>query len=564
MRAAHDGSGFTLHYFQLMLGSQYFQEVMANSLNFAITVTAACTVIAYPLALLMSRYALPCKSVLHALLLLPLILPPFVGVLGVRQIFGYLGTINATLIQMGLIAEPIRWLGKSQYVGVIILQVVHLVPILYLSISASLKNSQRSLEEAAAVCGASPWRVLTTITLPLSFPGWFAGSVMVFIASFTDLGTPLLFEYRHVIPVQIFNMLSDANENRVGYSFVVFTCVVCIALFYLARAASGRAGYSSGGRIHGSASATTLSRFTTAITLVIITSYIAITLLPHLGVFLLSISGRWFMTALPDEITFKYYIELFKHPLTLQSMRNSVVLSVIATGLTVVVGFVIALRVARAESPSEKRYGALLETLSLLPLVVPGIVFAFGYVGAFAGTWLDSRMNPFPLLVAAYLVRRSPYMVRSVSAGMSEVSKAMEDAGATLGATPFQVARLITIPLIRRHIIAGGLLTFVYCVLEVSDGLLLALEEKFYPVSKAMYALMARPDGVELASALGVVVMVCMGCAFFMAEYLLTPRTHPPTKDRMLEPLPPTPKPPHLSRATCDKGSRVRLVGGNH
>ena len=518
LRAFYGEEGFTLRFFYLMISSEYFQEVIANSLNFAIIVTLFSSLIAYPIAFLMTRWDFKGKPLLHSLLLLPLILPPFVGVLGVRQIFGYLGTVNTFLIHLHILEKPIRWLGSNQSAGIITLQVVHLVPILYLSVAASLKNSQKALEEAASVAGAPQLRTLAKITIPLSLPGWFAGAVLVFVASFTDLGTPLLFEYRHVIPVQIFNMLSDLHENRVGYSFVVFTCSVSLLLFFLAQSSFGDRAFHSGGRTQTNYSGAKLPSLGYVIALPLLLTYIGVTLLPHLGVLALSFSERWFMTALPEALTLQHYNELLHHPLTLTSIKNSILLSLIATLLCGVVGFYVAFRSIRQPSIS----ASCLEILTLVPLIVPGIVFAFGYVGAFSGTAIDSRINPFPLLIAAYLIRRSPYMVRSVSAGLQEVSKAMEEAGATLGASPLRVSLTITFPLVMRHTLSGALLTFAYCFLEVSDGLLLALEEKFYPVSKAMYTLIARPDGIELASALGVVVMVMMGSVFFLAEYLTT------------------------------------------
>jgi ABC-type Fe3+ transport system substrate-binding protein/ABC-type molybdate transport system permease subunit len=160
-----------------------------------------------------------------------------------------------------------------------------------------------------------------------------------------------------------------------------------------------------------------------------------------------------------------------------------------------------------------------IEVLSLIPLAVPGIVFAFGYIGAFSGTVLDNRINPLPLLLAAYSIRRLPAMVRSAHAGLQEASVALEEAAVVLGATPSMTARRIILPLVSRHILVGAILTFAYSMIEVSDSILLAMEVRFYPVSKAIYILMGRPDGVELASALGTVVMLVMFAAFYGAEW---------------------------------------------
>lgn len=507
---------FSLHYFRLMLSSDIFRDVLFNSMNLAIGVTIASTIIAYPLALLMSRFSLPARGILHALLLLPLVSPPFVGALGIRQIFGRFGAVNIMLLDMGVIPKPFQWLGGGGVAGILALQTIHLVPILYLTISASLRSAHISLEEAARVSGASQLRVLRSIIIPLSFPGWFAGASLVFIASFTDLGTPLIFEYRTVIPVQIYNMLSDLHENPVGYSFVVFTCVVCITLFLLSRSALTEGSYAGSMRAKQARISSSLSPLTRLIALPLLVTYIGLALLPQISVLLIACAKEWFFTTLPTAWTLHNFSTVLTHPMTSHSLLTSLWLSLAASGLTMVLGIFTALVITRGRGITP----GLFEILSLLPLAVPGIVFAFGYIGGFAGTPLDNRINPFPLLIAAYAIRRLPAMVRSATAGLQEANIALEEAASVLGATPWTTTRRILLPLISRHIIVGGILTFAYSMIEVSDSLLLALEVKFYPVSKAIYALTARPDGLELASALGSIVMGIMLAAFFGAEWI--------------------------------------------
>ena len=517
LRAFLVNGTISLTYFQVMLGSEYFREVILNSLNLALCVTLLTSCIAYPIALLMTRYALPRPALLHAGLLLPLVVPPFVGVLGIRQLLGRFGTLNLLLLDAGVIDQPIEWLGGGNLFGIVVLQVLHLVPIMYLSLAASLRNVHVTLEEAATIAGAHPWQILRRITIPLSLPGWFAGAVLVFVSSFTDLGTPLVFEYRNVIPVQVYNMLSDLNENPVGYSFVVLTCILCLITFYAAQSVTLQGSFAGTGRSKQDAVTHSLSSTTTKVLAAALSSYIAISLAPHLGVLLLSVSDRWFMSALPEKWTLLHFVEVLRHPMTARSLFNSLWLSLLATFLTAISGYACAHILVRSRMRGKWFY----EICSLLPLAVPGIVFAFGYLGAFSGTILDSRLNPFPLLVAAYIVRRMPSMTRSASAGLQEATVVMEEAALMVGAPPSVISRRIVFPLIRRHVIAGSILTFAYSMLEVSDGLLLAMEEKFYPVSKAMYSLIGRPDGIELASALGVIVMFLMVIAFASSEAVM-------------------------------------------
>jgi iron(III) transport system permease protein len=497
-----------------MFQAELYRDILFNSVNLALSVTALATLIAYPLALILSRYRLPAQSGLHTLLLLPLIVPPFVGVLGVRQLFSRFGSVNCALMNLNITESPINWLGRGGAIGIIGLQTIHLVPLLYLTISASLKNAHVSLEEAALVTGASRWRILRKVIIPLSMPGWFAGATLVFIGSLTDLGTPLVFEYRDVLAVQIYNMLSDLNENPVGYAFVVSTCFMSIALFSLSKASVAYGSFAGSGRARQGISARSLPMLTTLVVIPSVAIYAGVALLPQLVIILLSLSGEWFMSVFPSQWTLHHFAEVVQHPLTTRSLVISIALSFIASIFTIVLGFLTAYNIRKGS----RTIRALLEVCSIAPLAIPGIVFAFGFIGAFAGTLLDNRMNPFPLLIAAYTIRRVPAMVRSAYAGLQEANQSLEEAAYMVGASGFVTMRRIVFPLIGRHLLVGGILTFAYSMIEVSDSLLLALEARFYPVSKAMYALMGRPDGVEVASALGVIVMVVMAGAFTISD----------------------------------------------
>jgi iron(III) transport system permease protein len=519
IRAVWVDNEITLHFFKLMVTTESLREVLFNSLNLAITVTLISGLIGYVLAFVMSRYPIPLAMPLHTLLLLPLIAAPFVGVLGVRQLFSRFGSLNLLLLDLGLLHSPIDWLGGGGVLGIVALQTIHLVPVMYLTVSASLKNTRVTLEEAAYMHGASKWRTIWRVVIPLSLPGVFAGAVLVFVASFTDLGTPLVFEYRSVIPVQIYDMLSDLHENRVGYAFVVFACILSTLLFLLAKGSLAGGNVGGTGRIAEPWRKELVPVWAQVMLMLLVAGYALVALLPQVAIAVIAVSDDWFMSILPSSFSLKNFHAVLQHRLTAHSLLRSIWLSSAAAALTVLLGVGTAFLIARGS----RRNRVLFEVISVAPLAIPGIVFAFGYISAFSGTPLDNRINPFPLLIAAYAIRRLPSMVRSVSAGFQEASQSLEEAALMVGARPVRVAREIVLPLMKRHIIVGVMLTFAYSMIEVSDGILLALEEDFYPVSKAIYVLMSRPDGLELASSLGCIVMAIMVVAFAIAEFVSRP-----------------------------------------
>jgi iron(III) transport system permease protein len=506
--------GFSLVFMKLMFSSPNYTIILANSVNLGLAVTLFTTLLSLPLALLLVRYNFRGKGLLNGLILIPMVLPPFVGAIGMRQLLARFGSINLLLLELGITNQPIDWLGAGGFWGVAILEALHLYPIMYLNLAAALANVDPSLEEAAKNMGANSFKLFTTVTFPLMLPGYFAGAIIVFIWSFTDLGTPLVFEYREVIAVQIFNMVTDLHQNPMGYALVVAVIALTLFFFYLSKRILGGGRYEMLGRGHVSSAARVASPSITAIAYAVVLGISALALIPHLGVLLTSVTKRWFLSVLPAEYTMQFYKEVFSHDLALLSIKNSLFLSSLSTIVDVVLGVTIAYLLTRKRVPGRD----VLDTLAMLPLALPGLVMAFGYVAAFSATPLDVRVNPVPLLVIAYAVRRLPYMVRAAYAGFQQTSVALEEAAVNLGASPMKTLYQITFPLIFANLIAGAVLSFSFAMLDVSDSLILAVKEQNYPVTKAIYTLLERiADGPYIASAMGMLGLLLLAGSLFVA-----------------------------------------------
>ncbi len=513
------GSHFSGSVFLLMLTDPANWELILNSINLALAVTLLTTLLAVPMAWVMNRYEFPLKGLMTGLLLVPLVLPPFVGAVGMKQMFARFGSINLLLLDSGMIREPIDWLGGGFW-AVAILEVLHLYPILYMSVAAAIANIDPNMEEAARNLGASGWRLFRRITWPLMLPGYFAGAIIVFIWSLTDLGTPLILDYRSLIPVRIFNMLTDINQNPMGYCLVLFMILLTAGFFYLSKVTLGSRGYAMTTRGHIASLAHRAGGFASTLILLGLGLITFLAVIPHISVILTSLSRRWFMTVLPTTYTDAYYFAVFQQELTWLSIKNSLFLSSLSTVVDILLGVSIAWMLLRTRIPGKN----VVDTLAMMPLAIPGIIMAFGYLTAFANTPLDAAVNPIPLLVIGYSVRRLPYMVRAAYAGFQQTGIALEEAARNLGAGPLTTLRRITIPLVMANLIAGAILCFSFAMLEVSDSLILAVREKYYPVTKAIYALFARPDGAFIASAMGVLGMVLLAVSLVVAGRFLGKR----------------------------------------
>jgi len=517
--AFYVGGKFSLRFFTLMFTNPVHREAVVNSVLIGVAVTILTTLVALPVAFVMIRRDFPGRPLFSGLLLVPMVMPPFVGAVGMQQLLARYGSINLFLIRLGLMSptNPHDWLG-SGFWAVVALEVLHLYPIMYLNVAAALANVDPSLEEAAQNMGAWGLRLFRTVTFPLMLPGYFAGAIIVFIWAFTDLGTPLMFSYSRVVPVQIFDAVTDIHANPMGFAMVVLVLVMTVVFFIASKRLFGTGSHQMMARGHVVGAEKRVRPAWVVPIWAGLGLLVLVALLPHASVVLSAIAGHWFMTVLPTEYTTAYLARVFTHPLTVTSIRNSLFLSSLATVLDIVLGVSIAYLLARKVFPGRD----VLDALAMLPLALPGIVLAFGYVGAYSGTFLDVQRNPLTLLIVAYAIRRLPYMIRAAYAGLQQTSEALEEASLNLGASPARTLRKITLPLVLANVVAGAILAFSFAMLEVSDSLILAFKEQFYPITKAIYAFSLRvADGPYVASAMGLLGMVLLAASLLVAGRFL-------------------------------------------
>ncbi len=515
---------FTFTFVAEVFRNRIYLEGLLNSFLLALCTTVLTAALAIPLAWIADRHEYPGKKILSALILVPLILPPFVGAIGVRQILGQYGALNAFLINIGWLGpdETYDWLGNGRFWEIVALNALHLYPILFLNLTAALANVDPAMEEAAENLGCTGFRKFWRITLPLIMPGLFAGGTIVFIFAFTELGVPLLFDYSRVTSVQIFHGLKEIAGNPFPFALVVVMLVSTVLLYACTKLLFGRAEYAMSGKATmGRVRLTGVPKAKWACTAAFV-AVATFALLPHAGVILVSIADDWYRSVLPTGWTMAHYESALGHPLAVPSITNSLKYASISTLVDLVLGLGIAFVVVRSTLPGRW----ILDAIAMLPLAVPGLVLAFGYIsmtreGRFFA-FLNPTEDPTALLVIAYAVRRLPYVVRSAVAGLQQTSVTLEEAAQNLGSSPLRVLRRITLPLVSANLLAGGLLAFSFAMLEVSDSLILAQRQEHFPITKAIYELFQLlGEGRYVASALGVWSMIFLGTALFAASRMM-------------------------------------------
>jgi iron(III) transport system permease protein len=504
----------TIAYLTALLSDPLYLDGLRTSFLLACTSTMLAMLIALPLAVISDRFLFPAKNILGSLVLIPMILPPFVGAIGIKQIFGQYGALNALLHHLHLLApgNTIDWFAAHQFWGVAMVEALSLYPIIYLNAVASLANIDPAMEEAAQNLGCTGLRRFWKITLPLIRPGLFAAGTIVFIWAFTELGTPLIFDYDRVTSVQIYYGLKDIGANPFPYTLVAVMLFCSVLIYALSKALFGRTSYAMMAKATSSGGPRAVSPGRAWLCTAFFAGTTFVAVLPHLGVILVAFSQDWYGTVVPHAYTLDNFQLALGHDLTVSSIANSLRFASISTVIDIVLGVAIAYVVVRSRIVGRQA----LDFLAMLPLAVPGLVLAFGYLamsqdGKFF-SFLNPTRDPTVLLIIAYSVRRLPYVVRSAAAGFQQTSETLEEAAQNLGAPPLKAVFKITLPLITANLIAGGLLAFAFAMLEVSDSLILAQKQAFYPITKAIMELFQLlGDGKFIASALGVWAMLFLG-----------------------------------------------------
>ena len=519
------GDGFTLTHILRVFQNPTTLEGLANALKIATLTTVLSILIALPLAALGARRDFPGRRLFGGLLLAPLILPPFVGAIGVQAILGRAGALSSLLgVEIDILGAGFPIFGgpgsllriDSRMCAIAIVEALHLYPIIYLNAAAALANLDPALDEAAENLGAGPIRRFGRITLPLIRPGLFAGGTIVFIWSLTELGTPLIFGFDRITPVQILSGLREVATSPEPYALTVVLLALALGLYGIGRGLLGRRGHAMQTRASRAAAEAPRTGAAGWSVTALHAIVILMAVVPHLGVILTSFSGvgQWYHSVLPQSWTLEHYENALRDPVAFGSIANSLLYASLAMALDIGLGLLIAYLLVNSTARGRR----LLDTLSMAPLAVPGLVIAFGYV-AMTLRWplapgdplhgvasvLGTDPNPLLLLVIAYGVRRLPYIVRAAAAGLEQTSGDLEDAAINLGASRLTAVRRIIVPLIAANLIAGGLLVFSFSMLEVSDSLILAQQQSDYPVTRAIWDFFNRlGDGQHVASAMGV------------------------------------------------------------
>lgn len=506
----------TLQNFVDFFGSALFRESFWNSFYVSAMSVVVATAIALPLAYITTRFQFSGSIIIQSLGFIPLIMPPFVGAVAMQLIFGRNGTVNLWLRDTFGITLPFME-GLN---GVILVQSIHYFPFILINLSASLRNIDRSMEEAAQNLGSHGMRLFRRIVFPLAMPGYIAGAALVFIKVFDDLGTPLLLNVNNMLAPQAFLRITSIGiSDPMGYVIsvilVVFSVLSLWASFLFMRG-KDYATIQKGG---GGMAKRTLKTSEKILAYAVVGFILLLVLSPHIGLLLLSFSTIWSFAPLPDGYTWQNYITMWESSKTF--IWNTVLYAGIAATLDVIIGTMIAYIVLRTGIFGRKA----LDYMATAALAVPGVVLGIGYLRTFQTVnvpFTDEPMASWWVIIAlALMIRRLPYALRACMAALQQVSLALEEAAESLGATKRRTIQKIAIPLMTGGILAGFVTSFATAAVELSATIMLVSANNDAPLAYGIYLFMQTPSGRGAGAALGIVAVIVVAIGTIASQIII-------------------------------------------
>ncbi|WP_112322864.1 ABC transporter permease [Oceanibium sediminis] len=506
----------TLQNFVDFFRTSLFRESFWNSFYVSAMSVVVATAIALPLAYITTRFHFSGSILIQSLGFIPLIMPPFVGAVAMQLIFGRNGTVNLLLKDNFGISIPFM----DGLNGVILVQSIHYFPFILINLSASLRNIDRSMEEAAQNLGSHGMRLFRRIVFPLAMPGYIAGAALVFIKVFDDLGTPLLLNVNNMLAPQAFLRISSIGiSDPMGYVISVILVVFSILSLWASFLFMRGKDYATVQKGGGGMARRTLKPGEKVLAYGVVIFILLVVLSPHLGLLLLSFGTIWSFAPLPDGYTLANYVTMWENSKTF--IMNTVLYAGIAATLDVIIGTAIAYIVIRTRIFGRKG----LDYLATAALAVPGVVLGIGYLRTFHSIdvpLLDKPLASWWVIIAlALMIRRLPYALRACTAALQQVSLALEEAAESLGATKRRTIQKVVIPLMTGGILAGFVTSFATAAVELSATIMLVSSNNDAPLAYGIYLFMQTPSGRGAGAALGIVAVIVVAIGTIASQIII-------------------------------------------
>jgi iron(III) transport system permease protein len=467
----HDGT-LTIASFRSAYSAVGLGTMTANSLIFAFGSAALSIAIGTVLAYLIVRTDVPGKPLMFAASLVPLIIPGIMHTISWIFIASpQIGVLNQWLI------EPLtgRPFNVNTLAGMILVEGLHLAPLVFLLMVAAFRSMDPALEESAIMSGASLPTVFRRITVPLARPALYASILIIVVRGLESFEVPALIglpAHIWVFTSRIWSVLNSTppDYSQAGAYAMSLLVLTSIGILWHSRLAKRARAFQTVTGKGFRPRPVQLGAWRWPATALIYVYFLVAVVLPLFILIYASTQGfysppsRYTMT----HMTTSNYVEVIHDPLFTHAVRNSLILGLGCATAVMALTAVASWLVVRTNLPGRW----LLDNLAFLPLVIPGLVLGVAILSIYLRTSLPIYGTLWILFIA-YLTRFMPYGMRYASTSMFQIGRELEESAQMSGASWFQAFRRIVIPLLMPGLVAGWIYILIVSVRELGASVLL-------------------------------------------------------------------------------------------
>lgn len=470
----------SLEWFVKFFSAKYYSETLLNSFTVTICTTFLTLIIGVPLSYFYNMYEIRGKGLIQVLIILCSMSAPFIGAYAWIQLLGRAGVVTVFIKSLTGITIP----NIYGFNGILLVLTLQLFPLVFLYVSGALKNIDNSLLEASESLGRSGVKRFFTVIIPLCMPTILAAALLVFMRAFADFGTPLLIgEGYRVFPVEIYNQF--LGETGTNYSFAAAISVIAIiitaVIFLIQKFLSNRYSFTMNA-LHPIERKKAKGIFNVFIHLY---TYIVIGLafLPQVYIVYQSFQNT-------SGKLFKPGYSLNSYTTALKRMGEAIPNTFIIGGLALVAVVLLAIIIAYLVVRRSNVVTTAIDTISMLPYIIPGSVVGIALVMAFNKKPLILT-GTVTIMVIALCIRRLPYTIRSSVAILQQIPITIEEAAISLGTSKMKTFFKITVPMMSNGIISGAIISWVTIITELSTAIIL-YNSKTITLTLAVYTFVTR------------------------------------------------------------------------
>ncbi|MCI6959293.1 MAG: iron ABC transporter permease [Oscillospiraceae bacterium] len=499
------GGQFTLDYFVKFLSKQYYLGTVLNSFKVSISATILTMIIGVPLAYFYNMYEIKGARFLQIIIILCSMSAPFIGAYSWILLLGRNGLITNFIKNLTGIKLP----SIYGFGGILLVLCLQLYPLVFLYVSGALKNVDNTLLEASENMGCTGLKRFFTVIIPLCAPTIIAAMLMVFMRAFADFGTPLFIgEGYRTFPVEIYNsfMSETGGDTHFASAVAVIAIIITAIIFLFQRFVNSKFQFTMNA-LH-PIERKKAKGVRGVLIHVFCYGVVTVAYAPQLYVIYTSFqntSGKLFV----DGYSLNSYVDAFSK--LGNAIPNTFLIGGVALIIIVALSILVAYLVVRRSNIVSK----FIDTLSMVPYVIPGSVVGIALIMAFSSGPIV-LVGTATIMIVALVIRRNSYTIRSSVATLQQIPMSIEEAAISLGSSKLKAFFKVTMPMMANGIISGALLSWIAIITELSTGILL-YNYRTTTLTIQIYTYVSRGSyGVAAAMACVLTVMTTISLLIFI------------------------------------------------